>query len=691
MKKDSSLFAFPFSLLLSITFYLLSSFCTSAQNAGWPSQHKGVMLQGFYWDSFDATKWSNLESQADELADYFTLVWIPQSANCGGLSMGYDDLYWFSNYNSSFGNETELRSLISTLKSKGVGTIADVVINHRKTLTNWVDFPTETYNGKTYQLKSTDICANDDGGATLNWAQSNGYSLSNNGDSGEDWGGMRDLDHTSTNVQHNVKAYLDMLLNDFQYAGFRYDMVKGYAGKYTGLYNSHANPTYSVGEYWDGNAGTVKTWLNSTKVDGQIQSAAFDFPFRYSVRDAANNGDWTKLAGGGLATDKDFQRYAVTFVENHDTEYRSAQSQNDPIRKDTIAANAYMLAMPGTPCVFLKHWTDCKRDIKNMILVRNLVGISNQSSHLQYASNKDYYAVVTTGENGKLLVVVGKGADTFKASGTWQLALKGYHYAYYLEAAAETVCTDLPSGTYDKSQTVTLRAVSATSGAKIVYTLDGTQPTASSTSVANGSSLTIPAGTHTLKAGLLVGGAVTGVITRHYTITNFQPYDITVYVNTDNAGWTNVNFWTWGGDGTHGAANSNWPGDKVSTTVSVGGKNWYAKTYHINSSTDFVNFVFSTNSGSPQTIDIENITQDTFFYISTTLQGGKNTVTIDEELTSIEDVRMDEEWMRQNAPVHVYSIGGQLIKIYPAGTSIYKIAAQLPPGIHIVNGKKIMK
>lgn len=77
----------------------------SIQAQGWPANYNGVMLQGFYWDSYRASRWSNLEAQADDLAPYFSLVWIPQSANCGsGNSMGYDDLYWFSNYNSSFGN-----------------------------------------------------------------------------------------------------------------------------------------------------------------------------------------------------------------------------------------------------------------------------------------------------------------------------------------------------------------------------------------------------------------------------------------------------------------------------------------------------------------------------------------------------------------------------------------------------------
>ena len=196
---------------------------------GWPANYGGVMLQGFYWDSYDDSQWTALEAQANDLASSFSLVWIPQSGNCGGNSMGYDDLWWFNNYNSSFGNEAELRSMINTFKAKGIGTIADVVINHRKNVSNWVDFPKETYKGVTYEMKSTDICANDDGGETKKWATQNGYSLSPNNDTGEGWGGMRDLDHKSENVQTIVKAYLDFLLNDLGYAGFRYDMVKGYS------------------------------------------------------------------------------------------------------------------------------------------------------------------------------------------------------------------------------------------------------------------------------------------------------------------------------------------------------------------------------------------------------------------------------------------------------------------------------
>ena len=49
----------------------------SMQAQGWPANYDGVMLQGFYWDSYRASKWCNLEAQADDLAPYFSLVWIP--------------------------------------------------------------------------------------------------------------------------------------------------------------------------------------------------------------------------------------------------------------------------------------------------------------------------------------------------------------------------------------------------------------------------------------------------------------------------------------------------------------------------------------------------------------------------------------------------------------------------------------
>ena len=577
---------------------------------GWPAQYGGVMLQGFYWDGFEDSQWIVLEQQSDHLAGTFDLVWLPQSGNCGGTSMGYDDLYWFENYNSSFGNEEELRSLITTFKQKGIKTIADVVINHRKELSNWVVFPRETYKGVTYEMKSTDVVSNDDGGKTKTWASQNGYTLSSNTDSGEGWDGMRDLDHKSENVQTIVKAYLDFLKNDLGYAGFRYDMVKGYSASFTGMYNTASAPEFSVGECWDGTE-TIRRWIDGTKVNGTIQSAAFDFQFRYTVRNAANNGTWTKLSAQNdnnwplVSSNYEngaYRRYAVTFVENHDTEKRPNAAQ-DPLKKDTLAANAYLLAMPGTPCVFLTHW----------------LAYPTESTYSGLYSASAYYsATIKSNNENRLLVAVGNIAtvDTKVKASDWTKVLSGYHYAYYLPSSLNTAYVDLPSSTYTGEQKALLTAVTATAGAQLVYTTDGENPTASSTKVASGTTITIPVGTTTLKVGLLINGQVSGIVSRTLVVKKKQEQQDVVIPSfcTVNDGeicaffeapvsWgSQINVWAWmnGGDGSN-YVGTGWPGVRATLLGTADNGNRVFK-WTSTKTTAPDNIIF--NNGSSQTADL---------------------------------------------------------------------------------------
>lgn len=644
---------------------------------GWPSQYEGVMLQGFYWDSFSQTQWTKLEKQADELSQYFSLVWLPQSGNCGGKSMGYDDLYWFpGHYDSSFGTEAQLRSLITTFKAKGIGTIADVVINHRRNVSSWVDFPKETYNGVTYELKSTDICSNDDGGKTKTWASQNGYSLSTNNDTGEGWDGMRDLDHKSENVQTNVKAYLKMLLADLGYVGFRYDMVKGYAGSYTKLYNEDANPQFSVGEYWDGNASTVKNWINAA---GKT-SAAFDFPFRYTVRDAINNNDWRKLSGNSLISDNNYKQYSVTFVENHDTEKRSNADQ-DPIKKDTLAANAFLLAMPGTPCVFLPHWIDCKRDIKAMIDVRNAVGIHNQSEYLPYATQQTYYAVGSTGSKGEMLAVVGSGLANYTPNARFVKVLSGYHYAYYMNKSMETAWIDLPSGEYEGKQQAMLTAVSTNGDAQLVYTTDGSNPTAQSTKVASGTKIDVE-GDMTLNVGLLIGSTVSGIVTRVYATPEPMPVaecivnegEICAFFEAPSDWNNDISCWAWTDTPSDNFtyATGGWPG-VTCTLLGVaenGNKVWkwsWDGTKQNNSSATQPAKIIFNNTSSPQTADLPF-----------TNGGYYNMNGLVKVITGIEEVIANGQKLKANS--QYYDLTGRRLNGQPT-----------KKGLYIVNGRKLIK
>lgn len=591
---------------------------------GWASDYSGVMLQGFSWDSYNESQWKVLEKQADELKNYIDLVWLPQSGKCLETTqvMGYMPYYYF-NQNSSFGTEAELRSLITKFKAAGIGAIADVVINHRNT-EGWYTFPAETYKGVTYQMQSTDICKNDDGGTTATQAATDGVSLSQNNDEGTDFGGCRDIDHKSENVQKVIKAYLKYLKDDLGYTGFRYDMVKGFDGSHVADYNDATGVEYSVGEYWDGN-DKIESWINRTNK----KSAAFDFQFRYNVRDAVNgaaNGkvatssDWSKLnSNDNLMHDANYRRYAVTFVENHDTQKRSESEQNDPLRKDTIAANAYMLAMPGTPCIFQPHWNAYKSEIKEMIAARKYAGITNMSNYANKQSKKTLYVNEVTGTKHKLLVAVGNDADKYAGETGYTKILSGYHYAYFLSNDAETSWTDVPSGSYEEGFKTTLTAVSQTEGAKLVYTLDGSNPTSKSTTVESGKEISIN-GTCTLKVGLLVNGEVRNIATHQYTIEKFKAYKFMVYVNADAVKWSPLYCYTW-----KKAASVEWPGEKMTETKTIGGKTWYYKEVSIDNATELVNVIFNNGSGTgkPQTVDITGLTSTAYFEIETSKEGKK--------------------------------------------------------------------
>ena len=633
---------------------------------GWPANYGGVMLQGFYWNSYDDTKWTNLKSQVNDFADNFSLIWLPQSGKCLGNSqtMGYKPYYYF-NQNSSFGTEAELRDLIKTFKGKGIGMVADVVVNHHDT-DGWFTFPAEVYKGVTYQFKSTDIVANDDKGKAAKEATKQGVSLSKNNDEGEDWDGCRDLDHKSQNVQTIIKAYLKYLKDDLGYTGFRYDMVKGFSGSHVADYNKSVGIEYSVGEYWDSNA-RIQSWINATLKN----SAAFDFQFRYNVRDAINKNNWAALKStNNLMNDKNWRQYAVTFVENHDMEYRSSSEQQDPIRRDTLAANAYLLAMPGTPCVFFTHWLEYKDEIGAMISARKAAGITNMSDYEVKVATSAYYAVNV---NKTLYAAVGRLDKMENPGADWQKVLSGYHYAYFLNKSLETAFVDKASGIRDNSFKVKLIAVSKDASAKLVYTTDGTAPTAKSKQVASGDEITISSDC-VLKVGLLVGGSVKGIITRNYTIQHVEEgsdaFEIPAPGYTYNAyfvapaTWKNeVKCWAW--TKTANYTGGTWPGVKCYKIGKNGKQYIYQWCYYGTLTTPPASIIFN-NNGSAQTDDFTFV-NGAYYDIKGKTTGISTPQTVKPAVSS-----------------NIYSLDGRIVRRNASSLD------GLSKGIYVYQGKKVV-
>ena len=434
---------------------------------GWPADYGGVMLQGFWWDGYSAAKWSALTARANELSQYFDLIWVPNSGTCSGdpegsqgPSMGYDPCYWL-HHNSCFGTEAELRTMIDTYKAKGVGIIEDVVINHKKGVTNWCDFAQETVTGqntnKEYSIawdndSYSQICQSDE-------CNSNGYHTTGANDTGDDFDGYRDLDHTNQTTRANVKVYLDFLLHELGYAGFRYDMVKGYGAGYIQEYNNDAMPTYSVGEFWD-NQTNIQNWIEGTG----WTSAAFDFPLKFKINSAISDSHYDAFDFKSFTFDKNYARHSVTFADNHDTGRETSRLANN-----WSAANAFILASPGTPCIWYPHYNADPTNIQAMILARKACGITNTNCNVQqqYATDDNRgYVMESYGSKGSVYVLLGEAAysKVGEVPSKYTLVAEGDAYKFYSSVANFASVKVSPDGGAFTSQTldVTLEAVNAT-------------------------------------------------------------------------------------------------------------------------------------------------------------------------------------------------------------------------------------
>ena len=102
--------------------------------------------------------------------------------------------------------------------------------------TSWADFTNSSFANNNYA-----ICSNDEYFAPGN----SGAGISERGayDTGEGYSAGRDLDHTNTSVQNEIKYWLSWLKNTIGFQGWRYDYVKGYGGAYVGMYNTATSPT----------------------------------------------------------------------------------------------------------------------------------------------------------------------------------------------------------------------------------------------------------------------------------------------------------------------------------------------------------------------------------------------------------------------------------------------------------------
>ena len=419
-----------------------------------------ILLQAFYWahvgnteeeyTEFGDVKWSALNAEAAEIASYFDLVWLAPSQETadytGYLPVNYSKQGQVSGNtqgHSPWGSAQDLRNLIDNLHRNGAKVVADIVLNH-SSASHSDEYPGPYYNWCTWNTFDfgrygqfnpdyTWICKGDEMfyGKKDVYGNSCGYNDNTDLDEdemkvsykgGETWWAesefncmySRDWAHKKKEVREMSRAYLTWMRDSIGYDGFRYDFMKGFHGSHLYDYNVASAPYFSVAELFDGDIDKQLGYLQ----DAKYSTYVFDFPGKFTIYNQAireyklqnlkNNG-YTLIYGP-------YKKYAVTFIDNHDSFHEESKSLN--YHSNTVddrqmhQALAYLLSMPGVPCVFYPYWHHYKEVCKALIYARRAVGVHSQSEVLEdYAGSgaegDNYYTALIQGTNGQLFLKLG--------------------------------------------------------------------------------------------------------------------------------------------------------------------------------------------------------------------------------------------------------------------------------------------
>ena len=578
--------------------FLMVFFCialTSRLSAQSAANVNDVMLQAFGWDvhmqssvSSEGGLYNYLKNRSSSFATAgFNVIWLPPpSKSTGGVGYIPTELFNFSQ--TVYGSETQLRALLTSFNTSTprIHPMADIVVNHRGGSTNWTDFTNPTWDCHS-------ITSNDE----ANFGTITGVRPCGTPDTGEDFNGGRDLDHTNMQVQLGVKEYLTRL-KALGFDSWRWDVAKGFSASYFGDYINSSAPYASVGEYWDGNSATLKTWINGTGG----RSAAFDFALYYNaLQPAINNGNYAAMSGNpGLAGQYGYADKAVTFIDNHDTFVKPGSFVTGA---NIMKGYAYILTHPGIPCVFFPHYFggSYSKDgvtvnypanqlaINSILAIRKSNGINAYSSVVVTNASSFYSATI----DNKVVVKIGPGM--WNPGTGWILKTSGTDYAIW----ERVVIADIPSlviaptgGSFVSGSTVNVVLTANNATSTIYYTLNGSTPTTASASAIGTKSLAITS-TKTLKAFVRNTAGVSSVVkTEVYSFSS--PTTFTVYFKKPSNWNSAIKIYYWGTAGT--AATVTWPG--VAMTSDCG--SWYKFTFP--STVSASNLIF--NDGTLQTADL---------------------------------------------------------------------------------------
>jgi alpha-amylase len=337
-----------------------------------------VMLQGFYkagstgvpcpadGDAAAPWWWDHLAGQANDLRKAgFTSIWLPppQKGAAGIRSMGYDlyDDYDIGSKDQQgsvparYGTREQLQRCVAMCRANGLSVYLDLVENQR----------VDNSDSDPFTMRYADAFGNAQGGRF----EKNPLDFHPNVPEDPGVFGTPQVKEISFgldlapingrpagHVFNGLIDSADWLTRALDVQGYRIDDVKGISTDFLlpFLNSKSMAGKFAVGEFFDGNADLLRTWVfDPHGMRGRC--SAFDFPTRFLLAAMCNGPahfDMATLDHAGLAGTDPLS--AVAFVENHDTD---SSPDLTPIVRNKALAYAYILTSEGYPCVFYRDYS----------------------------------------------------------------------------------------------------------------------------------------------------------------------------------------------------------------------------------------------------------------------------------------------------------------------------------------------
>jgi len=393
---------------------------------------KDIILQAFHWnlvktqgtgtvDSAGKSWYAILTSLVPKIAaSGFTMVYLPpawrddSAWSHGGRHGGGEGYYWHDfDLDSRYGTKAEMATLISALHAKNIKVIVDLVTNHRDG--NRMQKDVWPYPGDCWARGGRDT-----GGTFM--------------------GGEFDLNLSNQTVNTRIREAMDEMMQ-IGVDGWRWDYVWGYeVNDVVAWIRATKNEEYfSVGEYWQDspnmtNDPMVKRYGpdEGKRILGWADESggcAFDIILKRQINSA--NPAYLKY-GLNMSPDAASRSAVVTFVDNHDmgaSPYSTANGWGqqcwpcNPSFKSK--AYAFILTMPGTPCVYWPDWYDWGHgeEIAELIALRKRAGITASCGCKDLTAAYTGFAGIALDEKGNEKIALSIGSN-FTAGDGWKKVIE---------------------------------------------------------------------------------------------------------------------------------------------------------------------------------------------------------------------------------------------------------------------------